>query len=36
MAAIFQTKFSNTFYLNEKVRISINIELNFVPIGPIN
>ena len=36
IAAIFQTTFSNGFFLNENVWISINISLKFVPKGPIN
>ena len=36
MAAIFQTTFSNAFFLNENVLISIKISLMFVPKGQIN
>ena len=36
MAAIFQTTFSNAFFLNENVAISIKISLKFVPKGQIN
>ena len=45
MAAIFQTTFSDAFswmkmyeciFLNENVRISINISIKFVPKGSIN
>ena len=36
MAAIFQTAFSNAFFLNENLRISIKISLNFVPKGSVN
>ena len=36
MAAISQTMFSNAFFLNENIRISIKISLKFVPKGPIN
>ena len=36
MAAIFQTTFSNAFFFNEDVGISIKVSLKFVPTGPIN
>ena len=36
MAAIFQTKFSNAFILNENVWISIDISIKFVPWTQIN
>ena len=36
MAAISQTTFSNAFFLDENVCISINISLKFVPNGQIN
>ena len=36
MDAILQTTLSNTFSLNENVRISIKISLKFIPKGPIN
>ena len=36
MAAIFQTTFSNAFFFNENVLISIKISLKFVPKGQIN
>ena len=34
MAVIYHTAFSNGFFLNENVCISITIALNFVPRGP--
>ena len=36
MAAISQTTLSNAFFLNENVRISIEISLKFGPKDPIN
>ena len=36
MATISQTIFSNAFFFNEKVRISIQFSLKFVPKGPID
>ena len=36
MAAISQPTFSDAFFLNKNVRISIKISLKFVPKGPIN
>ena len=36
MAVIFQTTFSNAFFFNENVLISIKISLKFVPKGQIN
>ena len=36
MAAIFQTTFSNAFYMNDYVLISIKISLKFVPKGQIS
>ena len=36
MAAIFQTTFSNAFFLNENIWISIKISVKFVLMGPIN
>ena len=35
MASIFQTTFSNAFYMNENVWVSIKISLKFVPEDPI-
>ena len=36
MVAVSQTTLSNTFFMNENVRISIKISLMFVPKVPIN
>ena len=36
MATSSQTTFSNAFFFNENVIISIKISLKFVPDGPIN
>ena len=36
MAAVFQTTFSNAFFFNENVQISIKISLKFVPKGHIH
>ena len=36
MDGIFQTTFSNVFFMNENASISINISLKFVPKGSIN
>ena len=36
MATVSQTTLSNAIFLNENVRISIEISLKFVPEGPIN
>ena len=36
MAAISQTTFSNAFFLNENIWISIKSSLDFVPKGSIN
>ena len=36
MAAVSQTKFSNVFFLNENIWISIKISPKFVHKGPIN
>ena len=36
MGAIFQTTFSNGFFLNEITWISIKISSKFVPSDPIN
>ena len=36
MAAVSQTTLSNAFFMNENIRISIEISLKFVPKGPIN
>ena len=36
IAAIFQTTFSKTFFLNKNVWISIEMSLKFIPAGPIN
>ena len=36
MAAIFQTKLSNAFFLTKDVRISIKMSLKFIRIGPIS
>ena len=36
MAAIFQTTFSNAFFANSNIWISIKISLKFVPKGPVN
>ena len=36
MDAVLQTTYSNAFFFNESVRISIKISLKFIPKGPIN
>ena len=36
MAAVYQTTFSNAFFLNENVWILIKVSLRFVPKGPIS
>ena len=36
MGAISQTTLSKPIFLNENIRISINISLKFVPKGQIN
>ena len=36
MDAISQTTLSNAFFVNENVRIFIEISLKFVPKGPVN
>ena len=36
MAAFFQMTFSNAFFLNENVSISIKISVKFVPRDQIN